>query len=157
MSVGAGVVVERLDGALREQRAEREREVGRAEHLVEAGEERHRQAHAAVLRRRGEADPAALGEGAVGFGEAGGGADDAVLEPRGGEVAGAAEGGEHVLGEAGGLGQHRLGGLGRRLGEALGLGEAAGADHGVEQEAHLGYRRAVRHPRLLVGPAVPGW
>ena len=64
-------MLERLDLALGEQRAERERHVGGGAHLVQAGEQRHRQAHAAVLRRRGEADPAALGERAVGLGEAG--------------------------------------------------------------------------------------
>ena len=92
-----------------------------------------------------------LGEGAVGLGEAGRGAHDAVLETRGLEVAGAAQRREHVLGEARGLGQDRLDGVRGGLGEALGFGQATGAEHGVEQEAHLGHRRAIGHGPLPAG------
>ena len=46
-----------------------------------------RQAHAAMLGRRRHADPAALGDGAIAFGEPGRGAHDAVFQPRGMQVA----------------------------------------------------------------------
>ena len=85
-------------------------------------------------------DPAALGERPVGRGEAGRRPHHAVLEPRRLEVAGPAQRRQHVLGEPRRLAEDRLDRLRRRLGEALGLGQPPGAEHVVEQEAHLARR-----------------
>jgi hypothetical protein len=140
-----GVALQRLDLALRQERADRQREVGARHHLVDAGHEDRRQPEAAVRRIGRHADPAAVGEGAVGVGEAGARAHHAVLQPRRVQVAGPARRRERRLGEARGLGQDRLGGRRRRLGEARGGGDPARVEHAVEQEAHLGDWGAVAH------------
>ena len=56
---------DRLDRALREQRAQVEREVGRVPHLLERRGDELRQALAAVLGGLGQAVPAVLDELAI--------------------------------------------------------------------------------------------
>ena len=102
-------------------------------------DERHRQAHAAMRRVGGDADPAALGERAVGLGEA-----RAWCAPPRSPAArrcrspARRSGASTSSASRAASAEHRLHGLGRRLGEALGLGQPPGAEHVLEQEAHLG-------------------
>ncbi|MNT31827.1 hypothetical protein D3C72_1676800 [compost metagenome] len=100
---------QRFDGAVGQQRAQRERQVGAVQHLVAGGGDQLGQALAAKLLRMQHALPAALAELAEGLLKAGRGGDHAVLPAARVQVAGAVQRRDDLLVELGGLVQHCLG------------------------------------------------
>ncbi|MNJ67508.1 hypothetical protein D3C77_636870 [compost metagenome] len=63
------MIEQRQAGASSEHRIQAEREVGSVEHFFDLGTDNLGHAHAAVLRRACNADPAIVGVGAIGLGE----------------------------------------------------------------------------------------
>ena len=145
----ARMMLQRLDLALGHQGVQLQRQTGAAHHVVHAGGQRQRQAHAALLGVGGHADPAALGDRAIARGIAGRGAHHAVFQPGGHLVALAVQGREGVFTELPGLGQDRLDRLGLRLGEKVGSRDLTKADHLVQKKAEIGQGGAVGHGSLL--------
>ena len=88
---------DRLDGTPAEQRAQRERHVGRRGHLLDGCGEQLREPAAAIGLREPDAVPAGLDELAVGLGETGGGGDAAVLVELGADRVTVAVGRRHHL------------------------------------------------------------
>ena len=94
------VMHDRLDGTPAEQRAQRERHVGRRGHLLDGCGEQLREPTAAVGLREPDAVPAGLDELAVGLSETGGGGDAAVLVELGADRVAVAVGrGDHLVEE----------------------------------------------------------
>ena len=91
------VMHDRLDGTPAEQRAQRERHVGRRGHLLDGCGEQLREPAAAIGLREPDAVPAGLDELAVGLGETGGGGDAAVLVELGADRVTVAVGRRHHL------------------------------------------------------------
>ena len=145
--LGRAVRDQRRDRALRQPRIHGEGHVGRAQELVDDLRHDHRQALAAELGRRRDADPAAfddLLEGVLESGRRGHAAVAGALAAF--LVADAVERGQHLLAELGGLAEDRLDDVGRRIGEAGQVGIAVDVEDVVQQELHVFDRRLVaRH------------
>ncbi len=75
-------MLQRVDLALAQERAELQRKAGARHHLLDRHGQRHRQPHAALSGRRRHADPAALRDRPVAFGETRRRDDPALLQPR---------------------------------------------------------------------------
>jgi hypothetical protein len=138
-------MLQRLDLALGHQRVQLQRQAGRAHHVVDAGGDGQRQAHAAMRGIGRDRDPAALGDLGIGLGEARGGAHDAVFQHRRLQITGALQGGKRGFAQLAGLCQDRLDGVAGGLGEAVGRGDAAEARDMVEDEAVFAVRGAIGH------------
>ena len=95
--------LERADGALGQERAEREGHRGAVPDFGAGDVDEMGQAHAAELGRRGDAVPARLRPVPINVGEAGRRRHDAVLVTRAGEVAGTIERRDLLGGEAAGF------------------------------------------------------
>ncbi len=134
-----------LDLALGHQRVQLQRQAGRSHHLVHRHGQRDGQAHAAVVRVGGHAQPTAFGNRGEAFGKTGRRADDAVFQMRGMQVAGAVQGGQNLFAHTARFGQDRVDGFGRRLGKPVGGGDAVETDDLVEDELQLGDRGAIGH------------
>jgi hypothetical protein len=136
--------LDRLDRALREQRAQVEREIGGMPHLLDRARDELRQPLPAVFAALGEPVPPVLAELEVGVLEALRRPDGAVgLQHRALAVAGHVERIQDVGRELGGLLEDRGYGVGRRIleaGKARDLGQAAQLVH---HERHFGERRVV--------------
>jgi hypothetical protein len=132
-----------LDGAQAEHRAQAERHVGGLDHFQHRDLQGLGQALAAMLGGGRQAGPAALRELAIGVGEAGRGADHAVLQLRADQVAGPVDRGQDFAGEGPGGLQHGLHGVGVGLGE--GGGQAVEAGHVLQGEGEVADGRAVGH------------
>ena len=102
---------QRLDGAVGQQRTEREAQVGAVDHLDARSADRLRQALPAVLGRMLQALPAAFAELAERILEARRRRHDAVLPGRWAQIAFAVERREHFLAEAGAFLEHGLRGV----------------------------------------------
>ena len=139
------VVVQRLDLALGQHGVQLQSKAGRGHHLGHAGIEGDGQAHAAMRRVGGQADPAAVGDGAEAFGKTGRGAHDAVFKPGGMFVAGAVQRGKGGFGQPGRLGQNGGGGVGRGIGKAFGGGDGGEIQNMIQQKAEIGGGGAVGH------------
>ena len=149
--LGRAVREQRRDRALGQAGIHRERHVGRAQELVDDLRQDHRQALAAELGRRRDADPAAVDDLLEGVLEARrrrhaavGRALAAFL------VADAIERRQHVLAELRGLAEDRLDHVGRGVGEARQIGIALDVEDVVQQELHVLDRRLVARHRLSV-------
>ena len=143
--VGA-VQVQRVVGAVAEARIHAERQVGGAEELLQHEVDDVGQALAAVFRIGGHSRPAAFDELGVGFREAGGGADHAVLVVAAFLVAGAVERLEHVFRQLGAFLQHGLDQVGRVVLVAGQFGKLGDGEDFVEHETNIVQRRLVgRH------------
>ena len=130
--------LQRLDRALREQRAEVEREIRRMPHLLDRGGENLRQALAAVVGVLGEAVPAVVAELPVGFLEAGGRGHRAVVVPaRTFLVAGLVDRVKHVGRELARFFEDRRDDVGRRLLESRQPADGLDAGELVEDEPHV--------------------
>ena len=75
-------MLQRLDGADRQHRAQRETEIGGTPHLGDRGRHNERQALTAVVLGTWQTAPAAGDEGLIGVTKSGRRAHDAVLQPR---------------------------------------------------------------------------
>jgi hypothetical protein len=146
------MLMQRLDGALGQHRAEAEGHVRGVDHLE------HRQFHgfgealAAVGRVGGERVPAIGHEGAVGVGEAGGCGHDAVLVARALGVALAVQRRQHVSRERARRLQHRGHGVGVQL--RIGPGDQGVVPHRLQREGQVADGRAEGHGlglRFLAG------
>ncbi|MNP10338.1 hypothetical protein D3C76_1024830 [compost metagenome] len=138
----AGVGVERQAGAGGEHRVEAEGHVGRVDHLLHLRRDHLGHAHAAVGRIAADADPAALGIGTVGLGEAGRGADHAVRPLAAFFVAGTVQRGDAARGDLAGFLEDRRCGV--RI-DGLGQGrqfrpEPCDFEHFMEDELHVTQR-----------------
>ena len=129
---------DRLDGTLRQQRAEREAQVRRLPHLLHRGVDQPGQALAAPFGIEGHAVPATLDESAIGLLPAGRGDDNAVLQPRALPVARTVQRGEHAVRELAGFLEHRPDQLGAGVLEARKGLQGAETGHLLEGEADLG-------------------
>ncbi|MNT16859.1 hypothetical protein D3C72_1519830 [compost metagenome] len=153
--VGAGRE-QRLDGAVGQQRAQREAHVGRVEHLAAGRADGLGQALAAEVRRMLQALPAArhvLREGVL---EALAGGDFAVLEGRGVAVAFDVQRRHHVLVEARALFEHGLCGFEAGVFKAGQLGDLADVGQVFDVEQHVLEGGGVAHvfsPGAAVGAA----
>ena len=138
---------ERRDRPLSQSRIHREGDIGGRHKLVHRLGERHRQTEAAKLLRYRNADPAALDQLPVGFLEALGRRDGAVIAPPAAlPIADLVERREHVFAELGRLGEDRLHHVGRGVGKARQIGEALHVKDVVEQKQRVFHRRLVdRH------------
>ena len=143
---------QRLDGAVGQQRTQRERQVGGIQHFRGGRAQQAGQALAAVFGGVVHALPAGLGVLAEGLLEAGRGGDGAIAPGAGLAVGGLVQRGQHLAGEVRGFLQHRLGGVGRGFLEA-GQGRHGGqARQVVEHEQHVFDGGLVRH-----GVGTPGY
>ena len=139
--------MQRGDRALGQPRIHREGHVGRAQELVDDLRHEHRQALAAELGRRRDADPAAFDDLLEGVLEARRRGHAAVaLALAAFLVADAIERRQHLLAELGGLAENGLDDVGRCVGEAGQIGIAVDVEDVVQQELHVIDRRLVaRH------------
>jgi hypothetical protein len=96
-----------------------------------------RQALAAIIRMRGQPDPAAFAELVIGLLEALGRAHDAVLKMAAFGVAGEVERLDFVLAKLPGLLHHGFQKIGRRLGQAQSSEGVADLEHVVEDETEI--------------------
>ncbi len=133
----AGVMFQRLDLALRQQRVQLQRQAGAGHHLGHGHVQRLRQTHAAMIRVGGQPDPAALGNGREAFGKAGRGSHPAVFQPRGMLVSGAVQRRQHGLGQLAGLGQDGGRGFLASLGKPFGRGQFGIGDDMAQDERNL--------------------
>jgi hypothetical protein len=134
--VGAGRE-QRLDGAVAQQRAQREAHVGRVEHLAAGRADGLGQALAAEVRRMLQPLPAARHVLRERLLEAGRGGHHAVLEGRGVAVARYVQRRDHVLVEARALLEHGLCRFQAGLFEARQLGDLADVGQVLDVEQHV--------------------
>ncbi|MCY1524489.1 hypothetical protein D9M68_594240 [compost metagenome] len=141
----AGVGVERQAGAGGQHGVQAEGEVGRVDHFFHLRGDHLGHAHAAVDGVATHADPAAFGEGLVGFGETGRGAHGTVLPLAAFFVAAAVQRGDDATGDLAGFFEDGGGGIdvdhfgqGRQLRPELG-----NLEDFVEDEAHIAQGRFV--------------
>ncbi|MCY1327944.1 hypothetical protein D9M69_134920 [compost metagenome] len=113
---------QRFDGAVGQQRAQRERQVGAVQHFDAGGGDQLGQALAAEVLRMQHALPAAFAELAEGIPETGGRGDHAILPAARIQVAGAVQRRQHLFIELGGFVEHGPGRFRRGFLEA---GQAA--------------------------------
>ena len=145
-------MLQRLDLALAHQRAEGEGQASGRHHLVYSRRQRQRQAHAAVIRIGGNADPATLRNRPEPVRVTGGGAHDAVLQFRRGQVAVALQRRQRLLRHLARFAEDRCAHVGGRFGEFRRLRQPVGADEMGEGEFYVAERRSVSHglhPALL--------
>ena len=133
LPVGA-VVQERLDRALRQERADLQGHVGGVPDLAHRRVQGPGQGLPAIRFGKDKAHPAGLAEACEGLPEAGCGAHRTVLEHRTVPVADRVQGGQHRLGEAAGLGED---GLAQALIESGPGQQPIEPDDMVEHEAEL--------------------
>jgi hypothetical protein len=136
------VHVQRLDRRLGQHRAEAEGHVGGVHHLEDGELQRLGQSLPAVGRVGGKAVPAALGEGAVGVGEARRGGHAAVLVPGAVLVPAAVQGRQHLFGQLRAALQHGGDGVVVEV-----RGELPQARDFGEREGQVADRRAKTHRR----------
>jgi hypothetical protein len=139
------VVLERLDGAVREQRVVGPAEVGAVEKFLHRGAQRLRHVLSAQRFRRGQPRPAAGDELVVGSLEAGRRRDVAggLVVLAADLVADVVERGEHGLGEARGLLEHGVHHVALRIADAQAGELGLRADHVEQRGADRGQRRLV--------------
>ena len=140
-----GMMLQRLDLALRQQGVQLQRQAGARHHLGHGHVQRLRQAHPAPFRIGRDTDPAALGDGAEPFGIARRGPQHAVLQPRGRLVAAPVQRRKDVGTQLARLVENRAGRLGRRLGKALGRRDIAEWHDMVQDKVDLRHRRLEAH------------
>ena len=80
LQIGIGVVFQRLNLTLRQKWAEIERDTGAAHHIMHRRVQSHRQAHATMLWRGRNTDPATFGDRRIAIGKARRGAHNAVFQ-----------------------------------------------------------------------------
>ena len=140
----AAVAFDRLDRALRQQRAQVERHVRRMPHLLDGGGDELRQALAAEFRALGEPVPAVLAELPVRVAETGGRLHRAVVQAPGAFlVARPVQRVQHVGRELRGLVQHRCHDIGGGLIETRQRGDLVEAGQLGHHEMHFGKRRLI--------------
>jgi hypothetical protein len=146
-------VVDRLEGALGQHRAELEGEVRRAPHLLHGRGDEVRQALPAELRGAEDIAPAGAYVLVIGLLEAGRHGDGAILPPGAGPVADGVERREHLARELAGLLEDRVDHVVGELLPALELVHLVQADHVLEHELHVlqrcdvfGHGSPLRHP-----------
>ena len=135
----AGVVEDRQAGAGGQHRVQAEGQVGRVDHLLDLGADHLGHAHAAELRRTTNTDPATLGVGLVGLGEAGRGFHRAVVPGAAFFVTAAVQRGDAARRDFASFFQDGTGGLGiDHLGQGRQLGPELGDfEYFIEHEAHV--------------------
>ena len=99
----ARVVLQCFDLPLAHQGGELQRQASAAHHLVDRAGQGHRQAHAAKLRVRRHADPAALGNRGETFGKSGRSAHDAVFQLGRVQIPAPLQRRQHVIAKPSGL------------------------------------------------------
>ena len=141
----AGVGVDRQTGAGGEHRIETEGQVGRVDHLLDLGADHLGHAHAAVDRVAADADPAALGVGAVSLDETGRSGHGAVFPLAAFFVAAAVQRGDGAAGNLAGLFENGGGGVFvDHFGDAGQLVPELGHfENFIEDEAHIAQGRFV--------------
>ena len=145
------VLLQRFNGAVREQREVAPRQVGGVDHFVERHPQGVRQALAAQLRRGGQAGPAAIDELVVGLLEAGRGGHftGGLVEYAADLVADAVERGQHGGAEAAGFLQHGIDHVGGGVGEAEAGEQGFDLEHVVQGETEVGKRGGVAAHRYV--------
>ena len=142
---------QRLDGALRQDRTEAEREVGGIPHFLHGDRQRAGQALPAIIRRRGEAAPAAFHPLPVGVRKTFRGLHAlALFEPRAFLVARPVQRGQHIGGELCAFFQHRLHEVGAQFGKIPLAGKLRQARHIVQNEGHVTNGRTIGHGGRLL-------
>ena len=135
--------MQRVVGAVAEARVQLEAEVRGADELLHHELHGVRQPLPAVVGVAGQPGPAALAEGGVGFLEALGRGDHAVLQPAALLVAAAVQRLEDVFANLGRLAEHGVDQVGGMLLVAGEPGQFADVEEFVEHEAHVVERRLV--------------
>ncbi|MCY1418519.1 hypothetical protein D9M71_340800 [compost metagenome] len=140
-----GVGVDRQASARGQHRIEAERQAGRVDHFFDLRRHDLRHPHAAVSRVAAHANPATFGVGAIGFGKARRGADDARVPMATFFVGAAAQGGNALAGDLACFFQNRFNGIGiDSFGQAGQLRpEVGNLKNFIENEAHIAQRRFV--------------
>jgi hypothetical protein len=138
-----------LDGAVAQERAQREAHVGRVEHLAAGRADGLREALAAEVRRMLKPLPAARDVLRESILEARRGGDFTALERRGIAVAFDVQRRDHVLVEAGALLEHGLRGFQACVLEARQLGDLADVGQVLDVEQHVLEGGGVAHVSCL--------
>ncbi len=151
MLPGFAVLLQRFDGAVREQREVAPRQVGGVDHFVERHAQGVRQALPTQFRRGGQAGPAAIDELVVGLLEAGRGGHftGGLVEHAADLVADAVERGQHGGAEAAGFLQHGIDHVGGGVGEAQAGEQGFDLEHVVQGETEVGKRGGVAAHRYV--------
>ena len=141
----AGVMLKRFDLALAHQGGKLQGQAGTAHHFVDGGRQGHGQAHAAEFGVGGHADPAAFGHGLEPVRETGRGPYDAVFKLGGGQVAGALQRGQNVIGHLARLFEDRAGDVFAGVLEAVGLTHSVQPYDMIKQKGKIFDRGAIGH------------
>ena len=147
----AGVVLQRLDLALGQQRVQLQRQTRPGHHLADRHVQRLRQARAAIFGIGRQPDPAAFGNRLKPLVIAGRGPQHPVFQPRRGLIARDIQRRQHLRGHAPGLGQDGVDHVGGGLGVSLGRGDGVEGHHVGKDEADLIDGCAVGHDNFLAG------
>ena len=132
-----------LARALRQHRAQAERQVGRSEQLLDGDHEQDGQALAAEFRRGTKLRPAAGDERVVGCLETVRRRDAALRPACAFPVGAGVERVEHTFREAARLLEHGAGKFGGEVRKGFAAGQSIGADDGIEGVVQVVQRRAV--------------
>ena len=149
LQVRAGVMFQRLDLTLRHQRVQLQRQTRPCHHFIDRRGQHHRQPHAAVIRRRRHADPAAVSNRPVALGKAGAGADNAIFQPRRMTVAHPLQRCQNIITQPRRFAKDRIGQIRRCFGKPRRGPDRPDIHHMLKQKAVFGGRGAVGHGILV--------